>query len=373
MRKIIIISFTDLSKDPRVNRQIRFLNGEYEVTAVGTKNPEIEGVKFIDCGRTVRYKGEKLRDIFKLLSKRYEWYYWSAPHIKECLKKLSNLKTDIIIANDIDSLPLALKISNGAKVVFDAHEYAPKEFEDIFTWRLLYQDYKKYLCSKYINKVNAMMTVCNGISQEYKEQYGVKSVVVTNAPAYKKDINVKRINNEEIKMIFHGGANQSRKIENMIEMMKYIDDRFSLDLVLVGKESYINKLKKLSGKNKKIRFLKPVPMQEISKFISQYDIGVYLLEPNSFNNKMALPNKLFEFIQARLVVAIGPSLEMAQIVKKFDCGIVSEDFNPISLAKSINTLDLEKINYYKEQSDKTAKVLCAETNCEIVRNLIKNI
>ena len=51
------------------------------------------------------------------------------------------------------------------------------------------------------------------------------------------------------------------------------------------------------------------------EFANQYDVGVFLL-PASFPNQVhVLPNKLFDYIQARLAVAIGPSHEMAEVVR----------------------------------------------------------
>lgn len=372
MKKVLIISFTDLSSDPRVNRQIRFLKDEYKVIAVGKKSPEIEGVDFIDCGRIVKTWKEKVRDVFKLLGGYYESYYWSANHIKVCLEKLKDINVDVIIANDIDSLPLALKIARNSKVIFDAHEYSPKEFEDLFYWRMLYQKYREYLCARYINQSDAMMTVCEGIANTYKEKYGVEPVIVTNAPYY-QELKPKSSDNKEIRIIFHGTANPSRKIENIIRMMDYLDNRFSLDLMLIGQDRYINKLKYMASRNKHIHFISPVPMKDICNVINKYDIGVYILEPNSFNNLMALPNKFFEFIQSRLAVAIGPSPEMARIVKKYDCGVVAEDFKPSSLAACISGLDNKKIDYYKSMSDKLARIMCAENNGENVIQLLNRV
>lgn len=374
MKKILVISFTDLSKDPRVKRQIIFLKDKYEVTCVGLKSPEIEGVSFINCGRISRTKKEKLKDIFLLLSKNFEKYYWSSPHIKTCTENLKNLDVDIIIANDIDSLPLALCISNGSKtkIIFDAHEYAPKEFEDVLYWRILFQRYKEYLCKKYICRSDAMMTVSEGISKEYEKNYGMPSIVVNNSPEY-KEITPRKVDERNIKIIFHGGANPSRKIENMIKMMDYLNENYTLDLMILGNENYIRKLNKICKSNNKIKFIDPIPMDKVCDFISKYDIGLYILEPNSFNNNMALPNKLFEFIQARLMIAIGPSPEMSKIVLENDCGVVADNFSPESLAKKIECLSSEKINYYKNKSDLVARRLCAQENKKIVLNLVNGL
>ncbi len=155
-------------------------------------------------------------------------------------------------------------------------------------------------------------------------------------------------------------------------MMDYLDNSFALNFLLTeASKSYLDKLKKLAVKNSNIRFLDPVPMRELSTFLNQFDIGIFLLEPTNFNYRYALPNKLFEFIQARLAIAIGPSPEMSRVVKEHDLGIVAEDFEPETLAKKIMNLDYEKINYYKNQSHKVAYSLSAENNKQILLNLVQ--
>ena len=79
-------------------------------------------------------------------------------------------------------------------------------------------------------------------------------------------------------------------------------------------------------------------MHRIVDTIAQYDIGLFLLSPANFNYYHALPNKLFEFVQARLAVAIGPSPEMARIVNDHDLGIVAPDFEPTTMAAHLNAL-----------------------------------
>ena len=127
----------------------------------------------------------------------------------------------------------------------------------------------------------------------------------------------------------------------------------------------------IACENPRIHFLSPVPMQQLVKFSSKYDIGVYLFPPTSFNTQHALPNKFFEFIQARLAIAIGPSPEMAKIVEAHDCGVVARDFEPKSLANCLLKLDHNKINHYKCQSHKFARKMSAEQNREKLLNLIE--
>ena len=127
------------------------------------------------------------------------------------------------------------------------------------------------------------------------------------------------------------------------------------------------------GTKKNVRLIPPVGSDDIIPYISQYDIGIYLLEPNNFNNKHALPNKFFEFIQGRLAIAIGPSPEMTKIVTDYDLGLVSKDFEAKNLAEIVNSFTPEKIIYFKEKSDLAAKQLNAQNSYKKLNDLINDM
>jgi hypothetical protein len=71
---------------------------------------------------------------------------------------------------------------------------------------------------------------------------------------------------------------------------------------------------------------------------------------------------LFDFIQARLAVAVGPTPEMAEIVRQYKLGVIAEDFTPEGMAAEIQKLTIEEINTYKMNADKAAFDLSAESN-----------
>ncbi len=269
-------------------------------------------------------------------------------------------------------LPLALKLARkNTRVVLDAHEYAPLEFEDRWMWRLFFKRYMDASCAKYLPQVQGMMTVCDGIADEYKRRYGVQSVVVTNAPEY-HDLPPSVAGADAIRMVHHGGCMRSRHLELMIEMMNYLDHRFTLDFMLMPSEpGYLAYLQNKAKGNARIRFIEPVPMQSLPRFLNKYDVGIFLLPPVNFNYSHALPNKFFEFIQARLAIAIGPSPEMARLVRQYDCGVVADDFSPQAMAKAIAGLSRGQITHYKQQANKAAAELCAENNEQRMLDLVE--
>ena len=373
MKTILVIAFSDLAMDSRVHRQIRFLSERYRIIASGWKDPCVENVDFIPLPKVTPAHMIALSPL--LLLRQFERYYWRQAAIVECLKRLSRIRVHLILANDIETLPLALKLAQGAKVILDAHEYAPGQVEDMWFWRLFFQKYKTYLCTAYIPKVDGMMTVSQGLAEMYERDTGVRPIVVTNAPDFEQ-IEPHWLDDREspIRLVHHGKVSPSRRTENLIRMMELLDDRFRLDLILMEAwPGYIKRLQQLARRNERIRFLPPVSMKRVSQHLNQYDIGVHFLKPVNFNFLHSLPNKLFEFVQARLAVAIGPSPEMVRIVKHFDLGVVAQDFSPEAMARCLIALDAERINYYKSQSNRAARALSALENRATLLGLAEKV
>lgn len=373
MQKILIIAFTDLKNDSRVYRQIDFLKEKYKITTVGLKSSEIENVDFYQINPILRSNPKKFFRAFDYKFRKFEKIYWSLYQFNQIIPVLLQKEFDLIIANDMETMPLMLKIKKKAKIILDAHEYSSTQFEDRFMWRFFFKKYNEYMCETYIKCCDTMLTVSEGIANEYKKNYDRLPIIITNATEY-ENLTPSPTSENRIRLILHSAASPSRKIELMISMMKTLDARFTLDLMLMpNNKKYFLKLKKIASNNPKIKFIPPVKMKEIPAFINHYDIGVYILKPSNFNQKYSLPNKFFEFIQARLTIAIGPSPEMEKIVKKYNLGVIASDFSSKEMAKVLNKLDKGKIDFYKNQSHNFSLELSSKHNMERLDTLISDL
>lgn len=372
--RILIISVSNLKKDPRVYRQIGHLSKCHSVTCIGLADPEIDGVEFyrIPDNNPMHMKAV---NGMALLFRRYGILSKNFPAIHRLGEEFAERPFDLIIANDTNTLSFACAVKNGAKLVFDAHEYAPREFEESLKWKLFMQPYQYYLLREYLGSCDRVLTVCDGIADEFQREYGVRPDVITNASEY-QDLKPSPVDPDHIRIIHHGGASAQRRLEKMIEVMDHLDDRFSLDLMLVvpDKQSeYFEYLQRLVSTKKNVRIVSPVPMTEIARTINQYDIGLYILEPSAFNDYYSLPNKLFEFVQARLAIAIGPSVEMARIVKEHHLGIVSESYSPTEMAERLGALTVDEIECFKRHSDRAALPLSSQHNLERMDCIVQEL
>jgi len=369
-KKVLILSYSHLGSDPRVMRQIEALQEDFEVEVSGHSFNVNSRLKFYSIYKEPPFSFlRKLKRLFQFITRNYDAYYWDAGK-KALAQQLEKNKYDVVIANDIHTLPMALVIAGTkGKVYFDAHEYHPLEFENSFKWRLLHQPFMNYLCVAYIPKAHAFSTVSEGIAKEYERKTGALPFLLTNSTSY-NDLQPSKID-QHIKLIHHGAAIPARKLELMIEMMKYTDKRFTLDLMLISNSSkYLDELKNKAKNIPSVKFVDPVPFAEISKMINHYDLGIILVPPTNFNYKNGLPNKLFEFIQARLGIASGPTPEIKACIQKYKLGIVADDFSATSMAVLLNNLTDSQIMNFKENSNKAARILSAEENMRKINEVV---
>src|SRR5690606_19643463 len=108
------------------------------------------------------------------------------------------------------------------------------------------------------------------------------------------------------------------------------------------------------------RIQDPVPYSELLRTLNGYDIGIYQPKPINLNHAYALPNKLFDFIQARLGLVIGPAEEMARVVREHGVGVVTADFTAESLRRALDDVTVEDVRRWKQASHAASDALSAE-------------
>jgi len=376
MKKILIISFSDLKDDPRVFRQIDYLRKDYHVTTVGWESPGLEDVEFYKISSISRSRLDRIKRAFAYKFHRFESLYWSLYNFQPLLDLFKQKRYDLIIANDVESAPFALEIANGAKILLDAHDYTPRNFEDQFIWRFFFQEFNKYLCRIYMKKCHRVITVSSGLAGEYKREYGISAEVITNAADY-VDLAPSPVDEKNIHLIHHGVSNPNRQLESMIKIMDHADKRFRLDFMLVPTDyGYLKRLKKLAAQRGNVEVIPPVPREKIISFSNSYDLSFLVRRPTNVNFRYGLWNKFFESLQSRLGIVSGPTPEpQVEIINRYGCGLVTDSFEPKKIAEQLNRLTTKQIEEFKKKANIAAGELTSQKNMEklgeIVGSLIK--
>lgn len=273
----------------------------------------------------------------------------------------SSDKWDIIIVEHIDFLPLAVKLKKeqDAKILFDVRDYYPREFEDYFMFKWLEAGYRKQVFKHLLCHCDAVISVSKGLVEGLKDEYGINAHLVRNIPTY-YNLEPSEVKGDVIRLVHHGSANADRFLGNLIQLVKKLDNRFTLDLYLVGSENDLSRLKKMAGGHSRIRFNEPVAFEKLVVELNNYDIAIFLFVPNTFNHRHGLSNKLFEAIQARLMIITTPLENNANIVNEYACGLVLKSFIYEEAIPLINSVTKDEVALAKKASNIAAKSLCFE-------------
>lgn len=371
MAKILVISFSQLATDPRVTRQVRELSKRHEVTVAGFGVIDAPSFRDIDLERKPRTPYQKARDAARILAGEHESVALSNSHVAGILQAVTRSRFDVILANDVDALPVAFEIARGnCPVILDAHEYAPDEDDAKSLTGRIIRKHKMWLCENYLMQVAGMMTVSQPIANEYHSRFGIQlPVVVPNAAPFQA-LTPRKVDSSRINMIYHGVAGRARGVQILLETMKLLTPRFHLTLMLMVDSEYRNKLNMRISKIPNVTLIEPVPTALIPQIVNNFDIAAYLMQPLTFNERSALPNKFFENVQGRVGQVITPTSEMQHLVNEHCLGRVARGFDAVSFAETLESLDSETSFEFKLAANKSARVLSWENFAPRIHSLI---
>ena len=353
---LLIISLSRIVSDPRVLKQVNLFNNLYTVSTCGI-GPAPDGVAaHYELPATSR---AWVDDKFAMITHQYQRGYWSIQAVAAAKAILPTGSFDGILANDLNTVPLALSLRPRLGVHADLHEFAPREKEDDLKWRLFVAPFMRWLCRTYLPRVKSATTVSWGIAREYEKDYGLKFGVVTNAAPYADRVPMPV--HDPIRMIHSAAGQRYRKLENFIDAMRSAPPGVELDLIVVPHEpDYVDELKALGAGVPGLRFRDPVAYSELVNTVAEYDVAITFLPPTNFNLANALPNKFFEAVQARVGLVIGPSPEMERLLHQYSLGVVATDFSVEALTTVFRELDPEQIEAFKAAAHRAARALSSE-------------
>lgn len=353
--RLLILAFSPLRSDARVLRQVRLFAERYAVTTVGYGQAPPGVVQHIRVpDEIVSWHKDRRR----LIVRRYQAAYDTAPVIRHLRGVLVTGSWDVVLANDVETVPLALGLG-AAGVHADLHEYATRQNEESRRWRWFVAPYQRWLVRRWVTRADSVSTVGHALAAEYLREFGVRAEVVVNAAPY-ADRSPTPVGSP-LRLVHSGLARRNRSLEAMLDAVRATRREVTLDLYLLPNDpAYLAELRQRVADLAWVRFHDPVPPEELGEALAAYDVGVFLLPPLTFNYRFTLPNKFFDFVQARLAVVVGPSPEMAELVRRHRLGVVTDDFTAASLAAALDALTPEQVARAKAASHAAARELSAE-------------
>ncbi|MEV8250821.1 hypothetical protein AB0O87_07845 [Microbacterium sp. NPDC076768] len=363
--RILCISFSDIRSDSRVLRQLDQLTkfGRVTTLSYGEAPPQADDHIQIDSG--LPSLPQTVSGVLNLALRRYKTVQLEAPAVQVARAALGSREFDLVVANEARALPLASVVAGQPKILCDLHEWAPAERTHVLSWRLLVAPFMHWVCATYLPRVAASTTVNSSIAEMYQREFGVRPEVVRNAIAYRPDLAPTTLDPERIRLVHSGGAVAGRNIEALVEAVDVLGDGYSLDLYLIPgrqRDAYWAELQKRIAQSPGTTLHPPVLPADLPDVLNAYDLGVFSLPPLTPNHKLMLPNKFFDFVQARLGIVFSTAEETDRLIREYKLGAVAEGFGADELVRAIGAMSRADVAAAKSAADDAAEKLSSATD-----------
>jgi len=359
--RIVVSVSNDIVTDQRLHRICSTLvDNKYDIILLGRKK------------RNSPQLGE-----YSFATKRFRLLFEKGPMFYACLNVriflfLLFAKADIFLSNDLDTLPanyLASKIRR-KKLVYDSHELFTEVPE--LQGRPRIKAFWERIEKRILPNIKYSYTVCESIAAYYNQKYGIDMKLVRNLPT-KKEIQIPFHERGNV-FIYQGVLNKGRGLEMLIESMVHLKE---YQLIIAGSGDIEDKLKHIAAEHKadNVVFAGRIPPDVLHALTCKAILGFSLEEDMGLNYRYALPNKIFDYIQAGVPVFVSNLPEMRAIVEAYEVGRFFQKKAAMQLAQEIMDITGNKtlLLEYHLNCQKAACVLNWETESVRLMELFETI
>ena len=365
-KKAIVCVTNDLSTDQRVHKTCLTLEKcDYWVVEYGRLLPE----------------SKPLQRNYFILRKKLVFHngplFYAEYNIRLFLHLLL-ADVDLILANDLDTLPAAFLAATirGKRLIYDTHEYFTETPELVnrpaiqAIWRKIENSIFPYLTD--------ILTVNASIAKLYSDKFHKTVQVSRNIPTTFSPNRLKSRQELDLPadkriLILQGtGINVQRGAEEAVEAMQFIENAV---LLICGSGDVLPTLKKMveeKSLQSKVIFKDKMPFEELRQYTMNSDLGLAIDKDTNLNYHFSLPNKLFDYIHSGIPTLSSGLLELRQIIDKYDIGYYIQNHDPKHIAEVINSIfaDETRYNIVKKNTIKAKKELCWENEEKILMSVI---
>jgi glycosyltransferase involved in cell wall biosynthesis len=341
-----------VSYDGRVQRTVRTLSGLGRVLLVTSGGLESDQSIFddrVEVRPTVRPTHTGLR----------KWFLLHRHNDQLAEAVLADGRSiDLVWANDYSTLLPALRIAcaTGAKVVYDSHEIWLETVNQFFpvdvglprrlafraviaTCRALGRRVEPKLALQ----ADAVVTVNESCAEVLGERLGCARVgVVLNCPERTALRRSDRLRSQlglaesDRIVLYQGLMNAGRGLHELVASARHFSD--GVRLVMLGEGMLAPSLRgaaRVAGLEERVFFPGFVPQAELHEWTASADLGVLILDPINLSKRLALANKIFEYMAAGIPILATDLPENRRIIEQCDCGWLITRWTPRLLAEKI--------------------------------------
>lgn len=303
--------------------------------------------------------------------------YW-----KRATTEATAWRPDVVHGHDLNALPAAARVAAALQIplVYDSHELwrhrnrvgrrAPLgRIGDLWQERRL------------IARADAVITVAESIGGWLERTYRLSSQrvrIVRNVPwqrdnAPSSDVSLRRDYGLQDKRIFlyTGRITTGRGIEEVLDALPELPEDVVFVMLGYGDAGYLRTVLDRAarrGVGERVVVVPPVASESVAGVAAEADAALVAIRPICLSYRFALPNKLFEAIQAHVPVVATDLPEIARVVRRYDLGELYHPEDGLGLARSLRSV-LDDPERYRRGARRAAVSLCWEEEALVLLSI----
>lgn len=248
-------------------------------------------------------------------------------------------RADVFHSHDLNTLfvgRMCKEGTPGSKLVYDSHELQTERSRMDANWRR----WATWNERKGLPAANAMIVASPSWIEFNRTLHGSVpplTETVLNTPPH-RSVEPKDLRGElDIRpdapiLLYQGSVQENRGIEPAIEATLLLDDAV---IVIVGYGYHRPALERMvadRGIGDRVKFFGPIPNDELLAWTAAANIGLCNIVSASHSYHTSLPNKLFEYMMARVPVVGSDSPEIGRVISETGVGEVANATDPEAIA-----------------------------------------
>lgn len=273
---------------------------------------------------------------------RRRWY-----SSQEVVDKAIAVKADIYQFHDPDILPHFHRIKKAlpnSKIIYDIHENYAGRFAHWGLPAFLGKYFRFYELNR-IKKMDGITVVSKSMMQLF-DKAGTPSEITRNSVDLERlrklDLNLDK--SETPIVMTSGSHSHERHCLQTVQSIKYVSQEVKSDFIFQFAGRYVGEMKEemqiqadTDGTSEKLKLDGMLPWEEnFGRLVKSYCGCVFYR--NTPNNRVGIPNRLFEYMYCGLPIIASDFPELRAIVEDSNCGILVDSENPEDIAKGISFL-----------------------------------
>jgi len=315
-------------------------------------------------GGSARLDGFERRSVLPpaWLRRRLPFHLYRAAFLWRFVAGVRRVRPDVVHAHDAAMLLpgiLGARLT-GAQLVYDSHELATSVPYRERLWATFVAGIERLV----VPRCAALITVSEGIAERLQARYRLARTptVVRNVSALSPDgrggLRERLGIAADTPLVLHQGAPApARGCEVLVEAVSRLP---GVHLAFLGdpEPGYATTLRRVIAKHDlagrggaehamafrgagehnlagRVTLLPSIPLEDLLAHTAEADVGVTLLQDTCLNHRLALPNKLFEYIAAGVPVVAADLPETRRLVEGHGVGWCVPPADPAALAEAL--------------------------------------